>query len=214
MSVLWLPRQTTWVSLPAAALLTLFGLTLHLDRPRPGVCWGGHDYIMSRRAKNMIDSLQSSHLKLGFRCLSNKYIVLSHWQAWCSCSYVTQIHFKNTCMCAQLIMSSETALIMNKGKSLVTFGYRNILTRCFFLRYWWRKISGLNSSIQGTQSMATTMRKHCIPFCKVRDKSLHKAHQSHHFQLQHEFPPKQYFLTGLWILPGSQNNEQVPWQAQ
>lgn len=72
-------------------------------------------------------------------------------------------------LCTTHYIQWGTALIKKKN-NLVTFSNRNIPTKCFLLKYWRRRTSGLNSSIQGTHSSATTTRKHWIPFCKVRRK--------------------------------------------
>lgn len=66
-------------------------------------------------------------------------------------------------------------------ENLVTFNNRNTPTKCFLLKYWWRSTSGLNSSIHGTHSSATTTRKHWIPFCTEGQGTSHWSNM--HFRI-------------------------------
>lgn len=96
--------------------------------------------------------------------------LFSFQQVQCSCWDIPQMHFKRIETYVQLIISNEESpwSLKKKKKNLVTFSNRNTPTKCFLLKYWWRRTSGLIRSIQGTQSSATTTRKHWIPFCKAR----------------------------------------------
>lgn len=63
----------------------------------------------------------------------------------------------------------KTHLSNQKQFSYVKYK-RESPTKCFLLKYCWRRTRGLATSIHGTHSKATTTRKHWSPFCK-RNKS-------------------------------------------
>lgn len=63
----------------------------------------------------------------------------------------------------------RTQLFNHKQFSYVKYE-KESPTKCFLLKYCWRRTRGLATSIHGTHSKATTTRKHWSPFCK-RNKS-------------------------------------------
>lgn len=141
---------------------------MHLDRPRPGFCWAQNERIMSRKGENLWLILYSRASQSWIQMSEQQKHVIFYfsrssdlaglWQKWI------------LSLCTIHLIQWETAFKIEKN--LVTFSNRNTPTKCFLLKYWWRRTSGLNSSIHGTHSSATTTRKHWSPFCKVRARQL------------------------------------------
>lgn len=172
MSALWLPRQTTWVGSSSAAPAALLRLLLQRDGPRPGFCWAQHKQSSIRKGENYDLFLPPGLLKAEYLAVWTAITCLffSFQLVQGSCWDTTQVHFKRIQVMHNSLHPMRNCTDLKKKKNLLTFSNRNIPTKCFLLKYWRRRTSGLNSSIQGTHSSATTTRKHWIPFCKVRRK--------------------------------------------
>lgn len=120
--------------------------------------------------------------------------------------YDTRTFSEGTDLCTIHYIWWGIVLISRGEKNLVSFSNKNTPTKCFLLKYWWRRTSGLNSSIQGTHSSATTTRKHWIPFYKVRTRHItlikHEvSNSSTHFSQNSIF-----LLIYEWYHPVSQTN--------
>ena len=115
-------------------------------------------------------------LKAESRCSSSKYMGLkkifffirsnAHAGIWHKCV------LRGCSLMHNSLYLMRNCLALKGKKNLVSFSNKNTPTKCFLLKYWWRRTSGLNSSIQGTHSSATTTRKHWIPFYKVRTRHI------------------------------------------